>query len=552
MYTLGIDYGTESGRALLVDVRDGREVATAVHAYGHGVIDEHLPGREERLPPDWALQDPQDYLEVLKQAVPAVMKQSGVAPDEVVGIGIDFTACTMLPTTREGVPLCFLDRWRANPHAWVKLWKHHAAQPQADQINALARQRGEGWLALYGGKISSEWFFSKALQILQEAPEVYAASERLIEAADWVIWQLTGVETRNTCTAGYKAMVQDGAFPPDAYFAALDPRFGDVVDTRLLRTFAPLGGCAGRLTAQAAGWMGLPAGLAVAVANVDAHVTAPAVKVTRPGQMVMIMGTSICHMLVGDKLQPVEGMCGVVQGGIIPGYYGYEAGQSGVGDIFAWFVDNAVPPEYHEAARAARLNLHSYLEQEAAKQRPGEAGLVALDWWNGNRSTLVDVDLTGLLLGATLATRAPEMYRALIEATAFGTRTIVDAFEARGLPIQSLVAAGGLPEKNQLLMQIYADVTDKPIALSGSPQAPALGSAMHAAVAAGVYPDIEAAAAAMGKLKDEVIRPIAAHKAVYDRLYAEYTTLYDYFGRGANDVMKRLKQIRNEVRGAAS
>jgi L-ribulokinase len=549
MYTLGIDYGTESGRALLVDARDGREVATAVHVYRHGVIDQHLPGSDQPLPPDWALQDPQDYLEVLKQAVPAVMKDSGVPPAEVAGIGIDFTACTMLPTTRDGQPLCFQERWRANPHAWVKLWKHHAAQPQADQINETARRRGERWLELYGGKISSEWFFSKTLQIVQEAPEVYAAAERLIEAADWVIWQMTGVETRNTCTAGYKALVQNGDFPPNDYFAALDPRLADVVDTRLSRVFAPLGGCAGRLTEQAAAWMGLPPGIAVAVANVDAHVTAPAVKVTRPGRMVMIMGTSICHMLVGDKLQPVEGMCGVVQGGIIPGYYGYEAGQSGVGDIFAWFVDHAVPPEYHEQARAAGLNLHSYLEQEAAHQRPGEAGLLALDWWNGNRSTLVDVDLTGLLLGATLATRAPEIYRALIEATAFGTRTIIDAFETRGLPIRELVAAGGLPEKNRLLMQIYADVTAKPIYLSGSPQAPALGSAMHAAVAAGLYADIEAAAAAMGKLKDEVIRPIAAHQPVYNRLYAEYKTLYDYFGRGANDVMKRLKQIRNEVKG---
>jgi L-ribulokinase len=254
-------------------------------------------------------------------------------------------------------------------------------------------------------------------------------------------------------------------------------------------------------------------------------------------------------MLVADHLQPVEGMCGVVKDGIIPGFYGYEAGQSGVGDIFAWFVDNAVPPEYHDAARAAGVDLHKYLENEAARQRPGESGLLALDWWNGNRSTLVDADLTGLLIGATLATRAPEIYRALIEATAFGTRVIIDAFEQRGLAIQDLVAAGGLPEKNPLLLQIYADVTGKPIYLAGSAQAPALGSAMHAAVAAGIYPTIEAAAQVMGKLHETVIYPIREHRAPYERLYVEYTTLYDYFGRGANDVMKRLKQIRRETRG---
>jgi L-ribulokinase len=548
-YTIGIDFGTESGRALLVDTRDGREVATAVYEYSNGVIDRTLPGSDKPLPPDWALQDAMDYIEVFKQTIPAVLKESGIDPEEVVGIGIDFTSCTMLPVKADGTPLSALDQWRDNPHAWVKLWKHHAAQPEADQINETARQMGQSWLERYGGKISSEWFFSKALQILQEAPEVYKAADRLIEAADWVVWQLTGVETRNNCTAGYKAIVQDGGYPPREYFAALHPDFADVVDSKMSREFVELGQKAGELTPQAAGWTGLPEGIAVAVANVDAHVSAPAVKATDPGTMVMIMGTSTCHIMSGETVQPVEGMCGVVMGGVIPGLYGYEAGQSGVGDIFAWFVDNAVPPEYHDAAKRAGVDLHKHLELEAAKQKVGEHGLVALDWWNGNRSTLVDADLTGLLVGGTLATRAPDIYRALIEATAYGTRTIIEAFEERGVPVNDLVAAGGLPEKNPLLMQIYADVTNREIKLAGSPQAPALGSAMHAAVAAGVYPDIQAAAQKMGKLKDEVVRPIPANKAVYDQLYAEYKTLYDYFGRGTNDVMKRLKRIRRQARG---
>jgi L-ribulokinase len=549
MYTIGIDFGTESGRAVLVDTRDGREVATAVHAYGDGVIDQHLPGSDKPLPPDWALQNPFDYIEVFKRTIPAVLKQSGVKADEVVGVAVDFTACTMMPTKSDGTPLCGMPEWKDNPHAWVKLWKHHGAQPQADQINATARQMGEGWLDRYGGKISSEWFFSKALQILVEAPEVYHAAERLIEAADWVIWQLCGVETRNACTAGYKAMVQDGTYPRREYFAALHPDFADVVDTKMGREFAPLGGRAGGLTEQAAAWTGLRPGTAVAVANVDAHVTYPAVKATKAGVMVIIMGTSNCHMLIGDQLQTVEGMCGVVRDGIIPGYYGYEAGQSGVGDIFAWFVNHAVPPEYHEAAKAAGMDLHQYLEYEAAKQKVGEHGLIALDWWNGNRSVLVDADLTGLLVGASLGTRAPDIYRALIEATAFGTRTIIEAFTSRGIPVTELIVAGGLPEKNKLLRQIYADVTGRTLRLAGSPQAPALGSAMHAAVAAGVYPNIEAAAAAMGKLRDEVVTPIPANQAVYDQLYAEYKLLYDTFGRGANDVMKRLKKLRRSIHG---
>ncbi len=549
MYTIGVDFGTESGRAVVVRVQDGAELGSAVYTYSHGVIDECLPNSTKPLPPEWALQDPDDYIRTFQQAVPAAIRQSGISPDEVIGIGIDFTACTMLPTKADGTPLCRLPQLRDNPHSWVKLWKHHAAQPEADQINETARRMGEPWLERYGNKISSEWFFSKALQILNEAPDIYQEADRLIEAADWVIWQLCGVETRNTCTAGYKAIYQDGSFPSQDYFAALHPDMRSVIETKMKSKLAPLGGLAGGLTQEAADWMGLKPGIAVAVANVDAHVTVPAARVTEPGKMVLIMGTSTCHMVMGTELHNVPGMCGVVDGGIIPGLYGYEAGQSGVGDIFAWFVDNAVPSEYHAAAKTAGKDIHAYLEAEAAKQKPGEHGLLALDWWNGNRSVLVDVDLSGLLIGATLATRAPDIYRALIEATAYGTRVIVENFEKHGVPVTQLVAAGGLPEKNKLLMQIYADVTGREFVVIGSTQGGALGSAMHAAVAAGAYPDIQAAAVAMGKLKDERYQPIPEHKAVYDRLYAEYVTLHDYFGRGENDVMKRLKTIRNEARG---
>jgi len=548
-YTIGVDFGTESGRAVVVRVSDGAELGSAVHEYADGVIDETLPTSGKRLPPEWALQNPDDYIAVFQNAVPEALRQSGVDPADVIGIGVDFTACTMMPTLADGTPLMRLPEWRDNPHAWVKLWKHHAAQPEADKINATAREMGLGWLDRYGGKISSEWFFSKVLQILDEAPEVYRAADRLIEAADWVVWQLCGVETRNTCTAGYKAIYQDGTFPSREYLAALHPELADVVDTKMKRELAPLGGKAGELTEEAARWTGLRPGIAVAVANVDAHVTVPAARVTDTNVMVMIMGTSTCHMVMDSKLVNVPGMCGVVDGGIIPGYYGYEAGQSGVGDIFAWFVDNAVPPEYHAAAERAGMNLHAYLESEAAKQKPGEHGLLALDWWNGNRSVLVDVDLSGLLIGATLATRAPDIYRALIESTAFGTRVIIESFENSGVPINTIVAAGGLPEKNTMLMQIYADVTGREFRVIGSTQGPALGSAMHAAVAAGAYPDIQAAAEKMGKLRDEVYRPIAEHVPVYDKLYAEYVTLHDYFGRGENDVMKRLRAIRNEARG---
>lgn len=552
-YTIGVDFGSESGRAVLVDVSNGKEIATSIHSYSNLVIDETLPTNAAKLEPDWALQDPNDYLEVFKNTIPAVLKASAIDPKDVIGLGIDFTACTMMPTKADGTPLCFLPEWRNTPHAWVKLWKHHAAQPEADQINETAREMGEGWLDRYGGKISSEWFFSKTLQIVKEAPDVYDAADRLLEAADWVVWQLTGVETRNSCTAGYKAMwsKKDG-FPSNEYFKALDPKLERVIDEKLTRDIKPIGSKAGELTAEAAAYTGLPAGIAVAVANVDAHVAVPATTVAEPGRMVMIMGTSTCHMVLGEKEKLVPGICGYVEDGILPGLIGYEAGQSCVGDHFAWFTENCVPASYEKEAEAKGINIHQLLEQKAAALKPGESGLLALDWWNGNRSVLVDVDLTGLLIGATLLTKPEEIYRALIEATAYGTRVIVETLEENDVPVWELVAAGGLPEKNKLLMQIYADVTGREFKISGSDQTPALGSAMFGAVAAGKsnggYDDIYEAAPVMGKLKEYSYKPNPEAKAVYDKLYAEFIRLHDYFGRGENDVMKRLKAIKADAR----
>jgi L-ribulokinase len=549
---LGIDFGTESARAVLVDCADGGELGTIVEPYANGVIDVRLPDRDGdvELEADWALQDPGDYVASLRAAVPRLLAETGVSPDDVVGVGIDFTSCTMLPTLADGTPLCTLEDLRREPHAWVKLWKHHAAQPEADRINAVAEERSEPWLARYGGKISSEWFFAKALQIVDEAPELYARADRLIEACDWIVWQLTDVETRSACAAGYKAMwsKHDG-FPAPSYFAALDPRFEHVVDEKLSRTLLPPGALAGGLSERAAAWTGLRAATAVAVGNVDFHGSVPATTVTAPGTLVMIMGTSNGHLLLGADLVEVEGMCGVVEDGIVPGYFGYEAGQSAVGDIFAWFTRHGVPPEYHSAAQARGVGVHDVLAEEAAALRPGESGLLALDWWNGNRSVLVDADLSGLLVGMTLATRAPEIYRALIEATAFGTRVIVEAFEQAGLRADAIVACGGLPERNPLLMQIFADVCGREIAVAASRQAPALGAAMWGAVAAGSeaggHGTISEASSRMASLSATRYLPRTEHREAYDVLYGEYLRLHDLFGRGGEDVMRRLRQLRD-------
>ncbi len=545
-YVVGIDFGTLSGRAVVVRVSDGAELGSATHDYSHAVMDDVLASTGAKLPPEWALQVPSDYVDVLKTAVPAAVSAAGIDPAAVIGIGTDFTACTMIPTLADGTPLNELPEYAGNPHAYVKLWKHHAGQPQADRINELAASRGEGWLPRYGGLISSEWEFAKGLQLLEEAPEIYERMDHWVEAADWIVWQLTGAYVRNACTAGYKGILQDGQYPGSDFLAALNPGFAGFVTDKLEHTIGQLGDAAGTLTAEASGWTGLPEGIAVAVGNVDAHVTAPAARATQPGQLVAIMGTSTCHVMNSDVLVEVPGMCGVVDGGIVSGLYGYEAGQSGVGDIFAWYVKNQVPASYYTDAAAAGLSIHEHLTQLAQGQPVGGHGLIALDWNGGNRSVLVDAELSGLLVGQTLTTRPEEIYRALFEATAFGTREIVESFKASGVPVTEFIVAGGLL-RNPFLMQVYSDVLRMPLSIIASEQGPALGSAIHAAVAAGAYPSVLAAGEAMGKVNRAVYKPNPEAADAYDALYAEYTQLHDYFGRGANDVMHRLKTLRREA-----
>jgi L-ribulokinase len=551
-YSIGIDYGTLSGRAVIVDVKTGEELGMSVFEYPHAVIDDFLPGSDKPLPPDFALQHPQDYLDVLAFTIPDVLKKTNISADNVIGVGVDFTACTILPVLKDGTPLCFLNEYKNNPHSYVKLWKHHAAQDKANKLNETAEKMDEGWLKRYGGKISSEWAIPKIWEIIDKAPEIYEKADRILEATDWIIWQLTGTETRNSCTAGYKAIwhKQDG-YPKKSFFAALDKRLENVACEKLSRDILPLGSKAGEITSTAAKLTGLKAGTAVAVGNVDAHVTVPAVNMSKAGQMLMIMGTSTCHILLGDKESIVPGMCGVVEDGVLPGFFGYEAGQSCVGDHFAWFVENCVPASYAEEAKIKGVNIYKLLNEKADALKVGESGLVALDWWNGNRSILVDADLTGLILGMTLQTKPEEIYRALIEATAFGTRMIIETFNNNGVTISELFAAGGIPEKDPLTMQIYADIINMSIKISGSSQAPALGSAIFGAVAAGKqnggYDIIFEASNVMGKLKDVVYKPNAENAKVYDKLYAEYKLLHDYFGKGANDVMKRLKEIKKHA-----
>jgi L-ribulokinase len=532
---LGLDFGTASVRALIVETGTGKERGSAVIDYAHGVIDTTLPGSDTKLPADWALQHPGDWLTAIERAVPQALAAAGVPRSAVVGIGVDFTSCTVLPVDAAGSPLCLQERWAARPHAWAKLWKHHAAQPQADRINALAAERGEAFLADYGGKTSSEWLAAKALQILDEDPEVYGAAAAIVEGGDWIVGELSGARVRNSCGAGYKGFwSRERGFPSAEFFGALDPRFANL-ETKLTGEIVPPGRAVGELSLDMAARLGLAPGTAVAAAIIDAHSAVPAATVVEPGRMVMVLGTSTCHMLLSERHALVEGVGGVVRDGIVEGFSGYEAGQPAVGDIFGWFA---------RLVGGADAGF-SALEREAAASPPGGRGLLALDWWNGNRSVLVDANLSGLIVGLTLATTAGDIYRALLEATAFSTRRILDAFEKERIPVTDLIAVGGLAERSPLLLQVYADVTRRPIGLSTTGNASALGAAMLGAVAAGPeaggHASLKDAARAMAHLKPERIAPRPEAADAYDALYRDWLELHDHFGK-ATDLMKRLRR----------
>jgi len=539
-YTIGIDYGSLSGRAVLVDAANGREIASAELPYPHQIMDRALPSGEN-LGADWALQHPQDYLDVLDATLPKLA--AAVDPADIVGIGIDCTCSTVLPVFADGTPLCMTDAFAHQPHAYIKMWKHHGGQPQAQRMTELAVQRHEPWLKRYGGRVNAEWFFPKLLETLEEAPEVYHAMAHYVEVADWLVWQLCGRQTRSAACLGYKTFYT-GVFPDRSFFRELNPAFENVVAEKVGGPVIPLGSRAGGLSAQAAARFGLRPGIAVAAGNIDAHVCVPAAGICEPGRLLAIVGTSTCHIVMGERAVPVPGMSGAVKDGVLPGYIGYEAGQSSVGDQFHWFEANCVPPRLYEEAAAQGETVQGLLTRRAARLKPGQSGLMALDWWNGNRSVLADADLTGLLLGMTLQTTPEEIYRALLESTAYGARVILENYRDSGVPIEQFYASGGVARKNALAMQIYADVLQMPVHVPDAAQGPALGSAIFAAVAAGVHPSPAAAARAMGAACKTVYEPISEHVAVYEALYQEYKQLHDFFGRGGNDVMKRLKALR--------
>lgn len=549
-YALGIDYGTESVRIILVRIDNGELIASSVYTYVDGVIDRQLPIREKvLLGPDWALQNPKDYLSALLVTIPAILKKTKINPKNIVGIGIDFTSCTIMPVKSDGTPLCFIDEYKRNPHSWVKLWKHHSAQPEADRINLIASERSEPFLSRYGGKISSEWLFPKALEILHDAPEIYRAADRIIEAGDWIVWQLTGMEMRSTCQAGYKAIwSKKEGFPDSSYFKAVHPDFENIVLEKIGSKFYPPGFKAGGLNRNWSLNTGLQEGTPVSVAIIDAHSAALGCGASSSGQMVICMGTSSCHILLSRVGKPVSGVCGVVEDGVVPGYFAYEAGQAAVGDIFNWYLTQGL---FHSTSprKNFKETMFKSLEEKASTLKAGENGLLALDWWNGNRTPLVNANLSGMILGYSLDTKPYEVYRALIESTAMGTLMIIESFEKSGIPVNKIYATGGVAEKSPLLMQIYSDVTGMEIAVVKGSQICALGAAILGSLSGETAPEMKREIMSRISSKEVILyQPDISSNEIYKELYSYYCKLYNYFGKENNYLMKRLKEIKMKMK----
>jgi L-ribulokinase len=553
-YTIGLDYGTNSVRALIVNVANGAELAAAVWGYEHGTAGVVL-GRDPHL----ARQHPADYLKgaevTIKQALAAAKKSvKGFNASQIIGIGVDTTGSTPLPVDANGQPLVFQKKFANNPAALAWLWKDHTGIVEAAEITALAKKMRPQYLAKCGGTYSSEWFFSKILKCLRSAPEVFNAAHSWIELSDLVPAALTDTLhpdkfIAGICAAGHKAMYNAswGGYPDKAFLSKLDPKLGALRDRLPTRVLA-VDSAVGTLTADWAKRTGLSAGIPVTVGAFDAHTGAIGAGV-KPGTLVKIIGTSTCDISVRvntAKLADIPGVCGIVDGSVVPGYYGIEAGQSAVGDIFNWLV-NYIQPGGKVAGS------HEELTKGALKLQPGESGLLALDWNNGNRTILVDQELTGLMVGQTLYTTPAEIYRALIEATAYGALTIINRYEEYGCKISEVVNCGGIADKSALVMQIYADITGRPMKISRSAQTCALGSAIAAAVVAGAHKDFATAQKKMTGLKPKVYQPNPKAHAVYKELYAIYKQLHDAFGTkeasgNLYGVMKKLIEIRGQVR----
>ncbi len=551
-YTIGLDYGTLSGRGVLARCSDGEILTSAVKEYPHGVMDQTLPDGTTKLPPAWCLEYPADYVEVLDTVIPKLLKESGVAKEDIIGIGIDFTSCTMLPIDADAVPLCEKPEFAGRRNAYVKLWKHHGAQKQADQINKLLEREGLTEDPRFGGKVSPELLIPKVMEILEEDPEIYEAADEILEAGDWLTRLLTGSHNRSCSMAGYKAWwnERDG-YPRHEFYKKLNSALETFAEDKMPGEVCPVGKAIGTLTEEWANRLGLQKGIAVAPTLIDSHAGFPGSGIYSDRQMMLVLGTSSVMAALNKKPYAEKGICGAVRDALVPGYYALESGLAAVGDLFGWFVDEMTPAAYKEETGKEGLNLHAFLSKKADQLKPGQSGVIALDWWNGNKTPFVNGELSGVLLGMTLHTKPEEIYRALIEATAFGTKRILDLYETNGASVDEIVVSGGIALKNPMLMQIYADVLGKTLKIAASDQAAALGSAVYAAIAAGEksggYDTYSEAVQHMSKVREDYYVPQEKYAEIYKKMYSIYCQFGDMMGQDGKHLFDELTVLKTEM-----
>lgn len=543
-YACGYDFGTLSCRITVCDLQNGETVFEASADYPHGVITGQLGNA--LLPDNWALQNPEDYREVMISLTTMALQK--IPAEKIVAIGTDFTNCTVVALSKEGKPLCEMPQFRNCPHAWVKLWKHHAAQSYAERIEAVLREKEIPWFERYGQTVSSEWLFPKLLQIYEEAPELYQATDVFLEAADYIPYWLTGNLTRNSATLGLNAFYV-GEFPSPELLDSFSDGFRSVLP-KLSGSVKPVGSRAGTLTKAAAIALGLSENVVVSVGHGDSEIVAIGMGMTDPESMLMVMGTSTCYQLNHSTAEPCKG-CTITRDGMLPGLYSYESGQPAVGDSFAWFANHMIPAEYYKAAAQQKIPILSYMDQCCCNVNPGESGLMCLDWLNGNRSVLMDFRLSGVIAGLTLETKPEYVYRSLIEGTAFGARRILQEYEQAGIPVEKVFATGGLARKSSVTMQIYADVLNRPLYVTSIPNASTLGAAVCAGVAmeqeTGTLEGFRDVCSRMVHYDVKTYTPNPSSVAVYNRLYQIFIEMHDFFGAQSH-ICATLKEIQSAVK----
>lgn len=548
-YVLGFDFGTLSCRGVALDLSNGQLVATAEHAYRSGVISGKMKHKSIPLKKEWFLQDPDDWIESMSIVSKCMLLEAGINSEQIAGIGTDFTSCTLLPVKKDGTPLCKIPEYRDRPNAWPKLWKHHGAQAQAERIERYAREHTTWLKEYFGNSVSSEWAYPKMLQVLEEDPDIYEEADYFIEAVDWIVMKLTGVNSRTNGILGVNAFYIEGKGYPDKAFAkAFHPMFENVAETKLSGKILKIGDCAGYVTPEMSKVLGVSVHTAVAAGHSDGAVAGCGAGVTESGSMMLVMGTSTCHQLMYKEKHSFDGICSIAADGMIPGLFGYESGQPATGDIFAWFAENMVPYEYQKEAKKQKKSMLSYLGELAQNLRPGSGGLIALDWFNGNRSILSNYNLSGAIIGLTLDSKPEEIYRALVEANIFGSRKIIENYEKNKIKITSVYAVGGISRKSPWIMQMCADILKKEVLVPDFENVPARGAAVCAAVAVGSQNpemgvrDFEEASRRLIPKEIKRYCPNIEISEQYDRVYHYYSILHDIFGRD-DSFMKGLKEL---------